>query len=121
MTLGSTLGLAAALIGAAGAFALAQGDARERLRHGVSDSCAAAAQVSAQHVATHLAACQSRALALLRMEERREDIVASDGDDALSDSATAMQGSPLMRMTPGERANALALRCLAFSAACGSR
>jgi len=120
--------LSAALIGAAGALALAQGDAGERLRPRVSDSCAAAAQVSAQNLAAHLADCQSRALALLRLEARRADVVATDDDEAASGAAStqgfmrrSMQGSPPARMTPGERAQALARRCALLGAPCESR
>lgn len=48
MSIKTSLSLAVAFVGAAGAFALAQGDARERLRRQVgAQSCEAAALISA--------------------------------------------------------------------------
>jgi hypothetical protein len=119
MSIKITLSLAAAFVAAAAAFALAQGEARERLRRNIeTESCEAAALASAQALAANLARCQSRALALVRLDEARgADVLAMD-DQEPTESAFAMQGSALARMTPGERAHALAQRCAVLRLRC---
>jgi hypothetical protein len=117
MSIKLTLSLAAAFIGAAASLALAQGEARERLRLSIDAGiCEGAA--CAQAPAANLVRCQSRALALVRLDEARgADVLAMD-DEEPAENAIAMQGSPPARMTPGERAHALAQRCAALRLSC---
>jgi hypothetical protein len=119
MSIKLTLSLAAAFIGAAASLAQAQGEARERLRLSIDAGiCEGAALACAQAPAANLVRCQSRALALVRLDEARgADVLAMD-DEEPAENAIAMQGSPPARMTPGERAHALAQRCVALRLSC---